>query len=149
MASNTRETLTEVAKLLEKAGWRDDHSIHIRGNVTNSQVAQTLTNSTNMVQQQPAGTKKDLLDQLRRDVEALISHLPADKADEAPQVAEDLEMLVKQATSDKPNRKWYSVSAEGLLEASKWVNNFSGNILGTVGQLGKLIWPDFSPPKAD
>jgi len=49
-------------------------------------------------------------------------------------------MLVKQATSEKPNRKWYSVSAEGLLEASKWVKDFSGNIAGTVGQLEKLIW---------
>jgi len=149
MASKTKETLAEVAILLERAGWRDDHSIHICGNVTNSQVAQTLTNTTNIVQQQPPGEKKDLLDQLRRDVEALISHLPADKADEASQVAENLEMLVKQATSDKPNRKWYSVSAEGLLEASTWVKDFSGNIFGTVRQVGKLIWPDFSLPKAD
>jgi len=102
-----------------------------------------------MVLQQPPGEKKHLLDQLRRDVEAMISHLPADKADEAPQVAENLEMLVKQATSDKPNRKWYSVSAEGLLEASKWTKDFGGNIIGTVGQLGKLMWPDFSPPKGE
>jgi hypothetical protein len=58
-------------------------------------------------------------------------------------------MLVKQATNKKPDRKWYSLSAEGLLEASKFVKDFSGNIAGTVGQLGKLLWPDFSLPKAD
>ena len=60
----------------------------------------------------------------------------------APQVAENLEMPVSQATNPKPNRKWISLPAEGLLEASNWVKDFTGNIAGTVSQLGRLLWPE-------
>ena len=147
--SETKRALADVAEILGRAGWvGDDRSINITGNVTNSQVAQTLTNSTLLIREHATGEKKALLEQLRREVEELVERLPPEKADEAPQVAKDLEMLVEQATSDKPNRRWYSVSAEGLLEASKWVKDFAGNLFGTVGQLGKLIWPDYEQPKA-
>ena len=64
----------------------------------------------------------------------------------APQVAENLEMPVSQATNPKPNRKWISLPAEELLEASNWVKDFTGNIAGTVSQLGRLLWPDFPLP---
>ncbi|MBK8038885.1 MAG: hypothetical protein IPK22_17395 [Verrucomicrobiaceae bacterium] len=42
-------------------------------------------------------------------------------------------------TSTKPNRAWYSVSSEGLLEASKYVKDFTGNIAETLGSLTKLL----------
>ena len=51
-------------------------------------------------------------------------------------------MPVSQATNPKPNRKWISLPAEGLLEASNWVKDFTGNIAGTVSQLGRLLWPE-------
>lgn len=55
--------------------------------------------------------------------------------------------LVKEATSSSPDRKWYSVSAEGLLEASKWVKDFTGNIVGILINLGKKMWgADFKLP---
>jgi hypothetical protein len=72
--------------------------------------------------------------------------LPEEKKDEAPQVAENLEIMVKRATSEKPNRKWYSLSAEGLLEA--WVKDLTGNIGGTIKNLGNAIWPDFHMPES-
>ena len=118
-----------------------DQRIHIGGNVTNSQVGQTLTNCTNTVQQQAPGERKDLLEALVKQVQQLIAALPVDKQEEAPQVAENLEMLVKQATSAKPNRKWYSVSKDGLLEASQFVKDFGVSIAGTLGSLEKLVWP--------
>ena len=117
-----------------------DQSIHIRDNY--GQAGQTLTNCTNMIQQQAPGERKDLLEELANQVQQLIAALPADKQEETPHVVENLEMLVKQATSAKPNRKWYSVSSEGLLEASKWVKDYSGNIAGTITNLGKLLWPE-------
>ena len=116
-----------------------DQSIRIGGNVINSQVGQTLTNCTNMIQQQAPGERKDLLESLQEEVRQLIAALPAEKHAEAPHVAENLEMVVKQATSEKPNPKWYSVSTEGLLEAATWVKNYSGNIAGTLTSLGKLL----------
>jgi internalin A len=124
----------------------DDHSIKAR-DIINSQVGQTLTNSTNMITQQPPGERKQLLEGLQSDVKKLIESLPEEKKEEAPEVGENLELLVKSATSEKPNRRFYSVSAQGLLEASKWVKDFSGNIFGTIVNLGKNLWPDF--PKKD
>jgi hypothetical protein len=50
------------------------------------------------------------------------------------------------ATGPSPSRQWYSVSAEGLLEASKFAQDFAGNLAGTLGELGKLLWPDFELP---
>ena len=118
-----------------------DQSIHIGGNVTHSQVGQTLTNCTNTVQQQAPGERKDLLEELVKQVQQLIAALPVDKPEEAPQVAENLEMLVKQATSAKPNRRWYSVSKDGLLEASQFVTDLRVSMAGTLGSLEKLLWP--------
>lgn len=118
---------------------QDDHSIHAR-DIINSQVGQTLTNCTNMIRQQVPGKRKDLLEQMDREVNALIAKLPEEKHGDA---AEDLAKMVKGATAEPPNRRWYSMSAEGLLEASKFVKDFAGNIVGTVGKLGKLLWPDF------
>ncbi|MEO8120803.1 MAG: toll/interleukin-1 receptor domain-containing protein, partial [Rhodoferax sp.] len=126
-----------------------DQSIHIGGNVTNSQVGQTMTNCSNMVQQQAPGERKDLLEALHKQVQQLIAELPEGQKDEAPQVAENFEMLVKQATSAKPNRKWYSVSSEGLLEAAGWVKNFSAEIGGTLNSLGATLGADFSLPEVE
>ena len=111
------------------------------------QVGQTLTNCTNMIEQESSSERRTWLEDLQRNVRRLIEQLPADKKDEAPQIADNLEILVKQATSEKPNRKWYSVSAEGLLDAAKWVRDFTGNIGGTIKNLGQAIWPDFQLPE--
>ena len=116
-----------------------DQSIHIGGNVINSQVGQTLTNCTNMIQQQAPGERKDLLEELAKQVQQLIAALPADKQQKA---AKNLERAVEEATSAEPDREWYSVSTKGLLEASKWVKDYSGNIAGTIMNLGKLLWPE-------
>ncbi len=146
MTTETKRTLEDVAMILNRAGWAD-RSINIGGNVINSQVGQTLTYCTNMIQEQAPGDRKDLLEKLSIDVKKLIERLPEDNRDEAPQIVENLEMLVKQATSEKPNRRWYTVSAEGLMEAATWVKDFTGNIHGTLLNLGKALWPDFLLPE--
>ena len=115
----------------------------------NSQAGRMLSNCTKTINQLSPGEKKDLLEELRRQVEELIRHLVEDKADEAPRVATRFQALLDQATSAKPDREWYSMSAKGLLDASKWTKDFAGDIRGTVGQLGKLFWPDFELPGAD
>ena len=119
----------------------DDNSLHIGGNVINSQVGQLLTNCTNTIQQQAPGERKDLLEELQKQVAQLIKALPAEKQDEAPQIVENLEMVVKQVTSAKPQRKWYSLSAEGLMEAATYVKDFGGNIAGALKGLESLVWP--------
>ena len=121
---------------------QDSHHITIGGD-NYGQIGQTLTNCTNMIQQQAPGERKDLLEELQREVKALIDKLPEDKQTEA---AGDLEQVVKGATSTPPVRRWYSVSSEGLLEASKFAKDFSGNIAGTLKNLGKSLWSDFLLP---
>lgn len=74
-----------------------------------------------------------------------MDRLPDEKKAET---VENMEVLVKQATNERPNRKWYSFSAEGLLEAAKSVKDFTGKIAGTIKNLGKAIWPDFMLPEA-
>jgi len=118
----------------------DDNSIHIGGNVINSQVGQTLTNCTNTIQQQAPGEQKSLLEELQKQVTQLIKALPADKQDEAPQIVENLEMVVKEVTSAKPRQKWYSLSAEGLMEAVTYVKDYSGDIAGVLTELKNLVW---------
>ena len=142
------DNLRRVGACLPDKPMPHDHSIHIGGNVINAQVGQTLTDCTNMIQQQAPGERKDLLEELQEQVQRLLKALPAEKQDEIPQVAENLELLVKQATSEKPNRKWYSVSAEGLLEAATFVKDFSEGIAGTIKNLGQSLWLDFVLPKA-
>ncbi|MEA3209826.1 MAG: internalin [Chthoniobacter sp.] len=122
-----------------------DQSIHIGGNVTNAQVGQTLTNCTNLIRQQAPGARKDLLEALNAQVQQLFQALPTDKHED---VAGNLELAVKAVTSAKPNRAWYSVSTEGLLEAAKYVQDFSGSIAGTIKNLGKSLWPDFLLPES-
>jgi hypothetical protein len=115
------------------------------GNFTGP-VAAKMENCTSIINQQSNGERRNLLQTIQREARELIAKLPADKQEEA---ADNLELLVKGADEKKPNRKWYSVSAEGLLDASKFVKDFTGNITGTIGQLGKLIWSDFSMPKSE
>jgi hypothetical protein len=60
--------------------------------------------------------------------------------DRAKEAADDLDMLVKEATRDAPRKKWYELSAGGLLEAAKGVGTAGLSIIDLVnkivGQLG-------------
>lgn len=145
MTTETKRTLRDVQQLLERAV-TIDRSINIGGSVIHSMVGQTLTNCTNAIENSAPGERKELLEALNRDVQKLLASLPADKKDDAPQIVENFEALVKQATSEKPNRKWYSFSAEGLLEASSWVADFTDKIGETILNLGKAIWPGYQLP---
>jgi internalin A len=113
----------------------DDHSIHAR-DISNSQVGQTLTNCTNMIQQQAPGELKSLLTKLEQEVAELLLKLPEEKR---AKVEKNLTVLVTEATSAEPDREWYSVSSKGLLEASKYVKDFTGNIAGTLVSLTRVL----------
>jgi hypothetical protein len=59
---------------------------------------------------------KETLKQLAEAVGAMNKSLPEEQAIE---VTEDLGKLVDEATKPKPNKKWYSVSVEGLIKAAE------------------------------
>lgn len=113
-------------------------NVSIGGNAVNSQVAHTLQNSQNSVSQVAQTNEvKPLLESLQKEVTALMEQLPQAQRQA---VADDLKLLTETATSGQPNRKWYSVSAAGLLEASKFTQDFSKNIAGTLASLGKALF---------
>jgi hypothetical protein len=58
-------------------------------------------------------------------------------------VAAHLKESTEGVTSGTPDRAWYSVSSKGLLEAAKFVKDFSTEISGTLKNLGTSFWPDF------
>jgi len=141
-----RYSLDELKELKQAMG--DHIEQHIHGGTFTGPVAAKMENCTSIINQQTNTERKTLLEDIERGAREIVSKLPQEKQEEA---ADDLERFVKEATADKPNRKWYSMSAGGLLAASKFVKDFSGNIVDTLAQpiekLGKLLWPDFELPK--
>ncbi|MGE0086819.1 MAG: leucine-rich repeat domain-containing protein [Desulfococcaceae bacterium] len=88
---------------------------------------------------QQSGASDDLkanLEKLTKAVEAMIKQMPKDDADEAK---ENLEILVKQATSEKPKRKWYSISGEGLIDAAKAIGSLGKPVIETTQAVLKLL----------
>lgn len=59
---------------------------------------------------------KETLKELAEAVAEMNKELPKGQASEA---ADDFEKLVEEATKSKPNKKWYSVSIEGLIQAAE------------------------------
>lgn len=118
----------------------------IQGGTFFGPVAANMEHCTTIIGQVANDQRKQLLTTLQREAGELIQKLPKDKQEDA---AEELKRLVETATANEPKRRWYDCSAQGLLEASKLVKDFTSNIAGTIGQLGRLIWPDFKLPSAD
>jgi len=115
-----------------------DQGIHIGGNVIGAQVAQTMENCHNLVQQQPDGEVKTLLVSLTKDVEKLLARLEHEPQEET---ATNLELLTKAVTAPTPNRKWFTVSSDGLREAVTSVKDFTGDIATTLENLRQILWP--------
>jgi hypothetical protein len=99
--------------------------IHIGGNVqgsnivsgNNNVVNQQIQNSFNKADSADIQAElKETLKQLATAVEAMSKALPAEQATEA---VDDLGKLVEEATKPKPNKKWYSVSVDGLVKAAE------------------------------
>jgi len=88
------------------------------GNI-NQVAADTINNAFNTVAQSSAPQDlKAELEKLNQAVAEMVKLLPEEKQRE---VAQDLKTLTDEATSSSPRKKWYELSAEGLIEAAKAV----------------------------
>lgn len=85
---------------------------------------------------------RTLIQELTQAFKAIESKLPPD---ERAIAATHLRNLEKAA--EAKDRPWYSISAQGLLDASKFVKDFAANIVGTLTKAGKALWPDFELKK--
>ena len=120
---------------------------NISGGTFHGPVATVMRECTNIISNQPPGERKDLLETLHKQVGELISGPSGEKEQFKKMTADRLKELTEGTISGTPDRAWYSVSSKGLLEAAKFVKDFSGEIAGTLKNLGKCFWPDFTLPQ--
>ncbi len=100
-------------------------------------VATTIQNSFNKAANSSAKQDvKDQLKQLHQAVAEMTKHLPVEKARDA---AKDLEVLTTEAVSEAPRKKWYDLSAEGLIEAAKTVGEIAAPVVTCVKALLGLL----------
>jgi hypothetical protein len=100
-------------------------------------VAQSIQDSFNSLQ--GSTTRDDLktkLEELTKEVSEISQQLPAEVA---RQMAEDLNVLIKESTKAEPRRKWYELSSQGILEASGALGAASGKIIGLVKDVLTLL----------
>lgn len=77
---------------------------------------------------------KAILENLAIEIGKINEQLPKEQAE---QVANDLQSLTNEATSEKPRKKWWELSAEGIKEAAQSV--------GEVGKSALLILKELIP----
>jgi len=74
--------------------------------------------------------------QLAEAVNAMIEKLPAEQASE---VAEDFGKLADEAVKSKPNRKWYSVSIDGLIKAAENLDKLGTPVINLSQKVLSLL----------
>ncbi len=98
-----------------------------QGNVSASN-AVSLTNQSEII--------ANLLEQLTNEVSKIIEALPKETARE---VKQDLDTLKSEATSKIPRKKWYELSAEGLIKAATTIGTIGKPILEIVTQVLSML----------
>jgi predicted metal-dependent hydrolase len=100
-------------------------------------VAQSIQDSFNTLQ---ASTAKDelkaKLEELTKEVAEQSKSLPETIARE---LAEDLNTFVKESVKQSPRRKWYELSADGIMQAATTLGAASGKIIGMVKDVLALL----------
>jgi hypothetical protein len=128
-----------------------DHIEHIEQNISGGTfigpVAAVMRDCTITINNQPPGERKQLLETLQKQIGELISGPPEEKQQLKKMVVDRLKELTEGVTTGTPDRPWYSVSAKGLLDAAKFVKDFSAEIGGTLKNLGNSFWPGFTLPE--
>lgn len=76
------------------------------------------------------------LKELSTGIENIVKNMPNDKAKE---ITEDLQTFVNEASKKQPRRKWYEMSAEGLIDAAKTIGTIGKPVIETVQSISKLL----------
>jgi GTPase SAR1 family protein len=112
--------------------------IEVGGNVSNSilnagsknQISQTISN---------ADIAPELKDMLLQLTEAVNQILPALTEAESRKVEKNLKKLVEEASESEPDKEWYSVSIEGLIQAARNLNELGAPVIDLAGKILKLL----------
>lgn len=107
------------------------------GNLTVGNGNQIIRDSYNKITSAKIDTElKDTLKQLADAVIKMNIYL---SDAEATEVAENFELLANQATKDKPNKQWYSVSIDGLIKAAENVEKIGVPVINLSRKILSLL----------
>jgi hypothetical protein len=112
-------------------------SQNIKTNYGSAIAAETIQGSINIINNSNA--REDLREQLNllaQAVDAMTKELPKEKAEEA---ADDMKRLAEEATKEKPNSKWYSVSIDGLVAATQNLGKVGDAVIELAGKVRKIL----------
>jgi len=79
---------------------------------------------------------KELLKLLAITVGRMIEPLPKKQAE---QVANDLQILINEATSEMPRRKWWELGVQGIKEAAQNNGEDGTSVLATLGTIIPIL----------
>jgi hypothetical protein len=143
---NMREVLSAVeSEAQRKEIGGTVTNIYIGGNVessnivsgNNNVITQRIQNSFNKAEAADIQVElKNTLKQLADAVVVMAKSLPDEQATE---VADDLSKLVEEATKSKPNKKWYSVSIEGLIKAAENLDKLGTPVISLSRKVLSLL----------
>lgn len=103
----------------------------------NLNAASNIKNSYNQINSSELSTPlKETLTNLIEAVQTMRKEL---SPEESQTVEKDLEKLIDEATSPQPERRWWSVSAEGLKKAAEKVGEIGKPVLNLVAQMLPLL----------
>ena len=128
-----------------KSNTTSRNSISIGGNVKgsniifgdNNVVTQKIQNSFNKADTADIQAElKETLKQLADAVAVMAKSLPDEQANEA---TDDLSKLVDEATKPNPNKKWYSVSIDGLIKAAENVEKVGEPVINLSRKVLSLL----------
>lgn len=98
--------------------------------------AGTIQDSFNRANEASNNDIKEKLQILCRQVEEMSKGLPKDTAVE---ISNDLSTFVNEVAKDQPRKKWYELSADGLIEAAKTCAGMASPVINTVKEILALL----------
>lgn len=101
-------------------------------------VATTIADSFKTVIAEAKGTS-ELREELARLCSQMDGLMPALAEDKRTEVKKDMETFVTEATKAEPRRKWYELSAEGLIDAAKACGELALPIIATVQRIVSML----------
>lgn len=105
--------------------------------ITGSPILQGSTGNTVIVQA-GAPDLNALLEKLQATAKEAIAELPPEKQATA---ADHLDRVLGESRREKPDRKFWELSKDGLLEATKTVAKMTPALLTTAGLIAKFLFP--------
>ena len=114
----------------------DDIKIEAKGDVAFAKDNATVTINKAIQNSGASDDLKTQLEELTKVVEEMTGKMSKEDAEDAQ---ECLERFVGDVTKEKPKRKWYSVSGEGLIEAAKALGSLGTPVINAVERVIKLL----------